>query len=73
MPATCFCPQVLQPMMPSNVFRLYASIIRGLNNLAGAKSCVSSAVLVTLDSPIRCLPPAAATTAGPLPPWVCRA
>ncbi|KAI7842869.1 hypothetical protein COHA_003487 [Chlorella ohadii] len=31
---------VLQPMMPSNVFRLYASIIRGLNNLAGGMSFV---------------------------------
>ena len=28
--------QVLQPLMPSSLFRLYASIIRGLNNLAGA-------------------------------------
>lgn len=39
-------PQVLQPMMPSNVFRLYASIIRGLNNLAGA--CAAAWGLDTL-------------------------
>ena len=65
-PATSFCPQVLQPMMPSNVFRLYASIIRGVNNLGGAKSCVNCAVLFALDC-IRylTLPPAAATTGGP--------
>ncbi len=32
--------QVLQPRMPSSLFRIFTSIIRGLNNMAGGISFV---------------------------------
>ena len=34
------CLQVLQPIMPTSLFRLFTSIIRGLNNMAGGISFV---------------------------------
>lgn len=32
--------QVLQPMMPSSVFRILTSVVRGVNNMVGGTSFV---------------------------------
>jgi hypothetical protein len=32
--------QVLQPLLPSSVFRIFTSVVRGLNNMVGGISFV---------------------------------
>ena len=55
-PPTPPSPQVLQPIMPSPLFRLYSSVIRGGNNLAGGVSFVLLAKLLGVQKAAEAAP-----------------
>ena len=55
---------IIQPVMPSGVFRVFTSVVRGLNNMLGGISFVLIAKLLGVQKSAEAAPPPPAPAAA---------